>query len=90
MTASRRLIVSGHVQGVGFRAFVVREALGLGLSGEVWNRADGAVELLAAGPEADLDKLGERLWSGPGRVDGVLAEPASPVLAQGFSVAPSR
>lgn len=57
--------VSGRVQGVGFRYFVVRSATSLGLSGWVRNRADGAVELLAEGPRGALEELVETVRRGP-------------------------
>ena len=57
--------VSGLVQGVGFRYFVLRESTRLGLTGWVANRSDGSVCLLAEGPRADLDRLAERLSIGP-------------------------
>lgn len=44
-----RFFVAGRVQGVGFRAFLVREAKGLCLDGWARNRADGSVEALVAG-----------------------------------------
>jgi acylphosphatase len=72
MTAGERLdrmrlfaVVSGRVQGVGFRAFVVREARRLGLTGWVRNRSDGAVEVLAEGPERKLRELAALLRRGP-------------------------
>ena len=45
----RRLIVTGHVQGVGYRHGMTREAQRLGLSGWVRNRRDGSVEALIQG-----------------------------------------
>ena len=42
-----RFVVHGEVQGVNFRASAVREALRLAVTGRVWNRDDGAVELIA-------------------------------------------
>jgi len=42
-------VVRGYVQGVGFRAFVAREARRLALAGEVANRPDGRVEVTAEG-----------------------------------------
>ena len=58
-------IVSGVVQGVGFRYFVLREATRLGLRGWVANQPDGTVRCVAEGPRLDLDRLAERLSAGP-------------------------
>lgn len=60
-----RLVVHGMVQGVGFRAFARREALRLGLTGWVCNRADGSVEAEAEGPPAALDGFLAALARGP-------------------------
>lgn len=58
--------VRGRVQGVGYRDFVQRQALRLGLSGWVRNLPDGrAVEVQAAGTRAALDELLGRLREGP-------------------------
>jgi len=62
---SRRFIVEGRVQGVGFRWFVVSSARRAGLSGWVRNLPDGAVEVVAAGSEEALDLLREDLRKGP-------------------------
>ncbi len=49
----RRLIVTGMVQGVGYRYGMLRAAQDLGIYGWVRNRLDGSVEaLIAGGPEA--------------------------------------
>lgn len=58
-------IVRGHVQGVGFRWFVEREAARLRLDGWVANRPDGAVEVVAEGPADRLELLVLQLWEGP-------------------------
>ena len=73
MTRCRRFVVSGLVQGVGFRYAASDEARRLGLSGWVRNLANGDVEALACG-EADALAAFERwLWQGPraGRVTEV-------------------
>lgn len=57
--------VEGHVQGVGFRYFVVEQAQFLGLTGWVRNTFDGEVELVAEGLRDDLEKLLRQLWQGP-------------------------
>ncbi|MGE5143344.1 MAG: acylphosphatase [Acidobacteriota bacterium] len=68
-----RYIVSGRVQGVGFRWFVMREAARLDLSGYVRNLPDGTVEVVAQGAVAALVSLESALRHGPpaARVDGV-------------------
>lgn len=57
--------VRGHVQGVGFRMWVLRTASRLGLRGWVRNEPDGAVRTVAEGPRADLEELLKRLRTGP-------------------------
>ena len=70
---SRRFIVRGRVQGVGFRWFVEREAHMLGIAGWVRNNHDGSVEVLAMGTRDQLLGLRSRLQEGPraARVDDV-------------------
>jgi acylphosphatase len=61
-----RFVVSGVVQGVGFRWYVARHARALGLAGFARNLADGRVEVVAAGADAaSLDRLEALLKSGP-------------------------
>jgi acylphosphatase len=61
-----RFLVSGHVQGVGFRWFVARHARALGLSGYARNLPDGRVEVVAEGSDRTaLERLEERLRAGP-------------------------
>jgi acylphosphatase len=59
------ILVSGQVQGVGFRAFVKRTALDLGLSGYAENLSDGRVEVVAEGDRSDLEYLLVKLKNGP-------------------------
>ncbi len=61
----RRVIVEGMVQGVGYRHFVRRAALRLGVSGWVRNRDDGSVEALVAGPPAEVEMLLADMRRGP-------------------------
>ena len=65
--------VSGKVQGVGFRYWVVMEASGLHLTGWVRNDPDGSVVIEAEGREADLRSMADALHRGPvmARVDSV-------------------
>jgi acylphosphatase len=60
-----RYVVSGRVQGVGFRWFVMREATRLDLAGYVRNLPDGSVEVVAQGPSAGLASLESALRHGP-------------------------
>ena len=56
--------VTGRVQGVGFRYFVVTSAAELGLVGWVRNRRDGSVEVVAEGNLDILEKLAQVLKRG--------------------------
>jgi acylphosphatase len=66
-------VISGRVQGVGFRFFVENEARSLGLCGWVRNLRAGQVEVKASGPEESLRLLLRRLDEGPvlSRVTGL-------------------
>ncbi len=61
--------VWGRVQGVYFRASTREQALTLGLHGWVRNRVDGTVELVAEGPEPDLQALVAWALQGPSMAD---------------------
>ncbi|WP_448664557.1 acylphosphatase [Sphingomonas sp. CJ20] len=63
--ASKRIIVSGRVQGVGYRDWVVRTAQRNGLTGWVRNTKDGRVEILASGEDEPLSALVEAAREGP-------------------------
>jgi acylphosphatase len=60
-----RILVSGRVQGVGFRYWTVGEARRLGLDGWVRNRSDGTVEILAIGAAKSLTQLAKSCRQGP-------------------------
>lgn len=57
--------VFGRVQGVGYRAWCVRQAKSLGLSGWVRNRADGSVEVKAFGEEVAMTVFLSECKKGP-------------------------
>jgi acylphosphatase len=65
VTVIRHVIVHGRVQGVGFRAFVEREALTRGIEGWVRNRRDGSVEALFAGEADAVAGMIEACQEGP-------------------------
>jgi acylphosphatase len=62
---ARRVLISGRVQGVGYRDWARQQALALGLSGWVRNLHDGRVEALAAGTEQALDRFAAAVRQGP-------------------------
>jgi acylphosphatase len=89
-----RIVVEGRVQGVGYREFVRRAALRVGVSGWVRNRSDGAVEAFASGPAAEINALLSEMRRGPrfAEVAGVRIETlgeADHGLAVGFVVRPT-
>jgi len=85
----RRIVVTGRVQGVAFRANCQRAAEELGAHGWVRNRSDGAVELAAEGPPDVVDRLVEWCRRGPpaARVRAVDVVDEPPVGVHGFRIA---
>jgi acylphosphatase len=74
MAAKRvRVVVSGDVQGVGFRWYTREEAMGRGVAGSVRNLPDGKVEAVFEGDARAVDAMVEWCRSGPtwARVDSV-------------------
>jgi acylphosphatase len=69
----RHVSVRGRVQGVGYRAFVEREALRHGLNGWVRNRRDGSVEAVLAGVPEKVAAVIDACRRGPfnARVDAL-------------------
>lgn len=89
MSSAIRLLVSGRVQGVGFRASTWEQASRLGLRGYVRNLDDGRVEVVAAGADEALAALVDWLWQGPplSRVDAVDRQDAgSPIEHDRFEI----
>lgn len=58
-------LVSGAVQGVGYRRYAQRHARDLGLCGYAENLSDGRVEVVAEGSRPELERLLHRLRRGP-------------------------
>ena len=75
-----RVVVSGRVQGVGFRWWVHGAAREAGLAGWVRNRPDGDVEAELEGDGAVVDVMVEALREGPpmARVTGVRTSEVPP------------
>jgi acylphosphatase len=86
---ARRFVISGKVQGVGFRYFTTRVARELKLSGWVRNLPDGRVEALAAGPKARLERFQAELRIGPPRAEVAsieVAEAPADAKIEGFHI----
>ena len=60
------MLISGRVQGVGYRAWVRDRAAILGISGWVRNCRNGDVEAVFSGPEVSIGKMLEACRIGPG------------------------
>lgn len=90
MSETRYFLISGRVQGVGFRAATQKQAHQLSLDGWVRNRNDGTVELMAAGSARNLDTLRDWLNHGPtaAGVTQVFEQPADDeALPSPFTIA---
>ena len=97
-TRSVRVVISGRVQAVGFRAWVEYTALLRGLEGWVRNRTDETVEALFVGPRDQVKAMIQLCRRGPmgARVDGLKEEDAPPDAldkrypGEAFSVLPTE
>ena len=85
---TRHYLISGRVQGVGFRAFTHRQAVQLKLRGWVRNLDDGRVEAVAQGAKAALVEFEAKLRSGPphGKVESVKIEDVNAKISDDFVV----
>ncbi|MDE2199506.1 MAG: acylphosphatase [Rhodospirillales bacterium] len=89
--SARHLRITGEVQGVGYRDWMITRARALGISGWVRNRADGSVEAVIAGDEAAVEELLRACRRGPRRavVSEITEAIAEPPAEQGFHLLPS-
>jgi acylphosphatase len=89
--SAKRLTIAGRVHGVGYRAWMLDQAVRLGVSGWVRNRADGAVEALVHGESDAVEELLRACRLGPplAAVTSITEELAEPGLEPGFQVLPS-
>jgi acylphosphatase len=76
----RHLRITGHVQGVYFRAWAHGEARELSVSGWIRNCADGSVEAHLSGEEDCVERMVERMRRGPSnaRIAEVTVEEVPP------------
>ena len=88
--SAKRLTIAGRVQGVGYRAWMRREAERLGVSGWVRNRGDGVVEALVYGDAAAVEELLRACRLGPplAGVTSITEELEEPELEPGFRMLP--
>ncbi len=89
MIIARRVLISGRVQGVGFRFFVQERAAVEGVHGYVRNLPDGRVEALIEGDDESVLRVERAIRRGPAgaRVEGVVAEDVVPSRrAAGFFI----
>ncbi|MBI5231446.1 MAG: acylphosphatase [Coriobacteriales bacterium] len=84
----KRVVVSGVVQGVWFRASTAEEAREVGVHGWVRNRPDGTVEAAFEGPEGGVDRMVDWIGHGPerARVEHVDVTSEKPEGLRGFEV----
>jgi acylphosphatase len=77
---ARHVRVTGHVQGVFYRAWAQGQARELGISGWIRNCSDGSVEAHLQGEENDVERMVGRLRTGPAnaRVDNLEVEDSDP------------
>jgi acylphosphatase len=89
MRSARRFLISGRVQGVGFRFFTEAAGRREGLEGWVRNLPDRSVEVVCEGDEIALERFERALRTGPpgARVDGVVLQILPPGLEEsGFKI----
>jgi acylphosphatase len=89
MIIARRFVVSGRVQGVGYRFFLQDRAAVEGVHGWVRNRPDGRVEALIEGDDQSVERVERAIRRGPpgARIDEVVVEDLAPShRATGFSI----
>jgi acylphosphatase len=89
MSLRQVAVVSGHVQGVGYRWFVRELAAAAGLTGSARNLPDGRVEVIAEGPEDAVRALIAALDGprAPGTVTRVDVREAPVQGSSGFTTA---
>ena len=84
----KHIVVSGVVQGVGFRSYTQMKAERLGITGTVRNLANGDVEIVAEGGDETLHRFLDAVRRGPpgSRVDDVAVEERVPAGFASFGI----
>jgi acylphosphatase len=90
-TRTVRVMITGRVQGVAYRAWTERTAKALGLRGWVRNRRNGAVEALFSGSSACVDDMLRRCHEGPpaAKVNDVATMEEGGATPQFFDILPT-
>jgi acylphosphatase len=88
MRVARRFVISGRVQGVGFRWFTQDTASREGVTGWVRNLPDGRVEALIEGDDEAVTRVERALRAGPrgARVDDVFVDAEEPGGYRRFTI----
>lgn len=88
MKESYKVLLSGVVQGVGFRYYVYRKAKKYEISGYVKNLSDGRVEIVASGDRDMLNSFLEEVKRGPmmARIENAEIHPANDPGIEGFII----
>ncbi|TWT05691.1 acylphosphatase [Reyranella sp. CPCC 100927] len=86
-----RVRIRGRVQGVGYRDWTQRRAVGLTLRGWVRNRTDGSVEALFIGARSAVDRMVADCWHGPSlaRVQVIDTDPEAVPACDSFTRRPT-
>jgi acylphosphatase len=88
MRVSRRFVISGRVQGVGFRWFTQDAAQTEGVVGWVRNLPDGRVEALIEGDEEAVTRVERAIRRGPrgARIEDVFTDAQEPGGYRSFTI----
>jgi acylphosphatase len=70
----RRIVFTGHVQGVGFRYTTTQTAVDYPVTGYVRNQPDGSVEVVAEGAASAIDQFERRIRQ---RMEGYIGDSTS-------------
>jgi acylphosphatase len=87
----RRLSITGRVQNVFYRDWLVEQAEGIGITGWVRNRADGSVEAMVSGSSEMIEAIVARAWQGSpaSRVEDVAVEDVPEQVFEHFEKKPT-
>ncbi|MGH6614090.1 acylphosphatase [Sphingomonas sp.] len=87
MASTQRVFISGKVQHIGFRDWIVRKAHDNGVTGWVRNLRDGRVEMLVIGEADDVTAFLDACRQGPelARIDSLEARPDTERAPKGFT-----